>query len=458
MDGMRPRSVVAGALLAVVLSCAPAVRVSGPTPTDVPAASNGASPIPTRIPTTDRVTIRENAGGPNARLVVRSAATGEQLRDLSDGALLPDGRTVLAVDHVAFGNALLRAVDRTTGTTVRSLELPSSSWSLRYTNAGHGGLSANGKWLGLVGSAYNATDTAGKWTAHSTFGLLDTALTSPPRVIALGGSYILDSVSDDGRSLYLVQNDLDQRNVPAGHATLRVYDVAAGTFADIGGDRLPSLNAFRADPIGVGAFAYSLIVFVGDAPYLVRLDADARSARVLRIPTEKLTTSSPNVPPGELSLLWSLVATRSGATLYAVNGALGVVNEIDVASFTVRRTAMVSASAGTGPLSAVLRWLAPVADAKMIVRSGTILSRDEKTLYAVAEDGVHAIDTASLRSRSFLAPGLFVDIALSPDGQRLYLLNATGRWMLAFDARSAAFLGQVDVGGFPQAIVAVDAQ
>jgi hypothetical protein len=181
----------------------------------------------------------------------------------------------------------------------------------------------------------------------------------------------------------------------------------------------------------------------------VRLDLDSRSARVVRMPSEQY-------PRGDLDELWSIVATRDGRTLYVANPA-AVVNEIDAASLTVRRTAKLSAAPDPTGFAALARWLMPIANAKMLLRAGALLSPDERTLYLIGVDGIRPVETRTLGPRPFKAGGTFSDLSFSSDGRFIYALNAQGRWMHVIDAQSGAPLGQVDVGAFLQAIVAVDA-
>jgi hypothetical protein len=430
-------------VLTVVASCAPAARPSPDVTVPIPSTSSP-TPVASRtVAVSDVVTIRQ-AGGPAATLAMRSVATGAVQRELPDGVLLPDGRTLITVETGAYSVTVAR-VDRTTGERGRTTTLQ-AYWKLRPTFVGPGGLSGNGKWLGLVGSAFNFSDPAGQWTGHSEFGVLDTELTSPPRVVKLDGNYTLDTVSDDGRSLYLVESTPPDRPT---RSRLLVYDLDSGALGAPSGDEPPPMNGFRTDPIRIGGSAYSLVSFGQDAPYLVRLDVDGRSVRVMRVPTERTAS-------GEAALLWSMAKTRDGKTLFVANPAAGVVNEIDVASMTVRRTARVSAAPEHGILPMIASWLMPVADAKMAVRAGALLSADEQTLYVVAENGIRAVETRTLAPRPFSAAGQFADLALSPDGARLYALNAFGRWMSVFDARTGERLADIDVGGYPQAIVAVD--
>jgi hypothetical protein len=434
--------------IALIASCAPAVRPSEQ-PTLSPAAVPSASQ---RVATTDVVMIRQSSRSATT-LVARSVATGAVVREVPDGVLLPDRRTIFAVGD-SGGGTKLAAFDRLTGAELRSSTV-ADRWTFRGGVIGPVALSGNGKWIALVGSAYNQTDASGKWTAHSTFAVVDTALIGAPRVVQMDGNYFLDSMSDDGRSLYLIENKPNDRPVTAA---LRVYDLASGALADVGGDPLPQMNGFLFDPLKVGSAAYRLVVFGQEAPYLVRLDPDARTARVLRLPTGQLRPASSNIPPGELGLLWSLVATRDARTLYAANPAAGVVNEIDVGSFTLRRSGKVSEASPDSILAVLSRWLLPIADAKIVVGSGALLSPDEQTLYLIGEEGIGAVDTRTLAATPFNASGTFSFLSSSSDGHLIYALNAQGRWMLVIDARSGAQLAQVDVGGFAQAIVAVDAQ
>ena len=399
------------------------------------------------------MTIRQS-GTSATTLVTRSVASGAVLREVPDGVMLPDRRTILAVGD-SGGGTKLTAFDRSTGAALRSSTMP-GRWTFRGGAIAPVALSGNGKWLALLGSAYNQTDASGKWTAHSTFAVVDTALTGAQRLVQLDGNYVVDSMSDDGRSLYLIEN---KPNDPPATATLRVYDLASGAVADVRGDPLPPMNGFLFDPLRLGTATYRLVALGQDAPYLVLLDPDARTARVLRLPTGQLRPAPlSNVPTGELGLLWSLVATRDGRTLYAANPAAGVVNEIDVGSFTLRRSGKVSAASPDSILAVLSRWLMPVANAKLLVGRGALLSPDEQTLYLIGEDGIGAVDTRTLAAIAFRASGTFSFLSSSSDGHLIYALNAQGRWMHVIDATTGAQLSQVDVGGFPQAIVAVDAQ
>lgn len=441
---VMPRRPALTLALTLVASCAPLAS---------PVAEHAPSPaVPTAskpLSTADVVSVRQ--AGPDKKIVVRAVASGAVKAELLDGILLPDGRGILTIE-AGTTRTDLHVVDRVTGAVVRATTV-TGAWTLRNTYS-PSGISGNGKWLALVGSAYGFTDAAGKWTARSTFGVIDTAFAAPLRMVELTGSYFADMVSDDGRSLYVWQDGAPGQPT-APPSALQVYDLITGSLSELRGDPLPSVGpsgfgGLVTDPVHIGSAAYRLFVFGNDAPYLARIDTDARTAAVIRIPTDH------RPPAGEPSLLWSMVATTDGRTLYVVNPAAGAVNEIDAAALTVRRTGKISRPPEPDLLARIAQWLAPVADAKVIVHAVALLSGDGRTLYAIGVGAISAIDTQTLALRPFAAKGQFVDVALSPDGQRLYALDASGRWMHVLDAGSGEHLAQVDVGAFPLGIVAVD--
>jgi len=82
-----------------------------------------------------------------------------------------------------------------------------------------------------------------------------------------------------------------------------------------------------------------------------------------------------------------------GNTAYAVNPALGVIDEIDLQRMSVRRVAAITVSrTGDDALAALGRLVFPVAYAKRYVSAGALLSPDERTIYAAGFKGLAAID------------------------------------------------------------------
>src|SRR5207302_5267998 len=102
------------------------------------------------------------------------------------------------------------------------------------------------------------------------------------------------------------------------------------------GDPVPDLNdSYRTPLVNAGAFGFEL--FAGKNPAIVRFDLAHRAARIMPLPAGQALE-------GEPVLMWSLVPTRDGRTLYAINPAAAVVDEIDTAALTVRRTARLDQS------------------------------------------------------------------------------------------------------------------
>ena len=298
----------------------------------------------------------------------------------------------------------------------------------------------------LFGSSYNYTDASGAWTARTTFGIVDLASWHLDTV-QLEGRYSFEAISNDGSSLYLGESLPVQ--LPTG-TRLRVYDVGTQKLTDVGGDVVPDLNeSYRTPVVNAGVFSFSL--FAGKTPMIVRFDLAHRAARLMPLPAGQAVE-------GELMLMWSLVPTRDGRTLYAINPAAGVVDEIDTAALTLRRTARLDASKSEIDLVRVLAAaLHPMADAKMGFATGAVLSSDESTLFALAETGVLAVDTASLASHRLTNDRPYESLRLSPDGKRIYVLGREDGVITALAARDGSVLGRMPRIAFPSEIVAVDA-
>jgi hypothetical protein len=423
------------AVLALVASCAPTALPRPDTGSTSPSSS---SPIAT----SDLITLRE--GGAGSYLAVRKVATGELVRQLPDGALLADGTTIFVVEG-GVSSTTFRYIDRRSGVTLRSRTLP-DVWSLRDNGGGlRGTLSPNGSYAVIVGSSYAFTDASGAWTAKTTLAVMDTSLGAEPKVIELGGRYGVDAISDDGRSLYVVESTPAQ--LPTS-SRMRVYDLSSRQFSTITGDVFPDPGAaFRAQARAAGRFSFEL--YAGHTAVLVREDLDARAIRTLELPTERGVR-------GEEDLMWSLLGTRDGRTLYVVNPGLGVIYEVDVASMTLRRSAPLSSRSDRGVLETIAAALHPIAYAKRGLTKGAVLTADGSTLYAIGETGVWVIDTASLKARLLSKDGAYQTIALSPDGTRIYVLGFDDGVISALSPRDGALLGRVPRFAWPSDIVVID--
>ena len=408
-------------------------------PTAVP-RSDSSRPSATTGPilANDLITLRE--GGQAPALAVRKVENGQLVRSVPDGILLPDGTSVLTLATAGADSTLIAKIDRRTGATLSSRSI-AGAWQRGPFSSG---TSPDGSRIVLFGSSYNFTDASGAWTARTMFGVIAVATWHVDTVV-LNGRYAFEAVSNDGRALYV------EESVPPQLPTstrLRVYDVPSAQFSDVTGDALPSLDAYRTPATGLGAFSFR--VFAAKDPVLVRFDLGSRDARTLTIPMDRTAQ-------GEQVVEWSLVATRDGRTLYAINPAVGTVTEIDPVALRVRRSASLNASRSDDAIDALVAAMHPVAAAKMGFGTGAVLSPDESTLYALAETGVWSIATGSLSSHMLTKDGAYESIKPSPDGNRLYVLGRENGVISALDARDGHVLGAMERIAFPSDIVAVDA-
>jgi len=145
--------------------------------------------------------------------------------------------------------------------------------------------------------------------------------------------------------------------------------------------------------------------------------------------------------PVALRPAWSMLLDPKHSRLFAVNGAGGVVSEVDTSALTVLRS-----NIELVPAAATLTT-APVHPAG--------LSPDGTRIYAAAEQGVIVIYTGDLSVRAWYLTDRLVDsVAVSADGQRLFIASggtitkveaATGR-PLGTLASAPAALGLIGVG------------
>lgn len=438
MGGMAGRLTLALALV-LLLTCTPTAlpRPQSEAPAATPAASAPS--------TTDLVTLREGNRGPAFILVTRSAATSAVVRELPDAVPLRDGSALLAIEP-GLTSMTVRKIDRRTGATLGSGTVP-GFWSLDFSEWVWAGASPDGTRLAVKGNAYNSYDDSSRtWVAHTSFAVVNTRTWKTQVVELVGGGYTYEGIANDGATLYVGE----RRGGDVPSSVLRAYDLATRAFADIGGDAVADLDrSFRTASVSAGPFSFQL--FASQDPVLVRLDLDGRAARVLRLPPVARVE-------GEASVLWSVVSSRDGRTLWALNPAAGVIDEIDVASMRLRRTAPLS-SARSRPslLDALLAAVHPVAYAKPQTKTGAVLSPDGTTLYAIGQTGLWAIDTGTLAGRTLVKAGEFTSIALSPDGARLYALGLSDGVVRVLDSRDGALLGAMKKSPYALEIVAVDA-
>lgn len=342
---------------------------------------------------------------------VIDATTDSVVATLPVGTLLPDRSRYWTVD--SGDRTTVRGIDPATGADQASFVLD-GRWSVPAAyGPAPSGLSANGKWLVLV-----APPHASGATMVNRFAVVDLANKRLDRVVAANGDIGFDAVSDDGRNLYLVEH-----LVPAPHYAVRVASfngagLQDGILGQIKTAEPEVMNGLYHASVAVGTdWFLSLYSNPGRGPFIHALNTTQLYAQCI--------LNMPDVPVA-LRPAWSMVLDPKHLRLYAVNGAGGVVSEVDTARLTVLRSnidlAPVASTLTTAPLH-------PAA-----------LSPDGTRIYAAAEHGVIVIYTGDLSVHSrYLTDRLVDSVAVSDDGQRLYI--ASGGTITKVEAATGKPLG-----------------
>jgi DNA-binding beta-propeller fold protein YncE len=348
----------------------------------------------------------EAASAKTGQLVaVINARSQSTERRLPRGTLSPDGKHLYAV----ISNTL-QEIDSHSGAVLRRLQLPGNFDAPPASIGGWpGGLSQNGRWLAL--------QTNGKRTTSHML-LIDMLDLKVSNRIDLDGLFDFDAVSNDGQRVYVIEYA-----GPTGSYRVRVYEVGAGqlgsyTVVDKGDPNEPMTGVrlsgvFSPD----GQWLYSVYARENQGAFVHALNLSQPFAFCLDLP-------GPGWSANMNAFQWSLALTTDGRHLYAANGALGLVTEIDNLDGNqplVKRSGNIASAGSTSST-----FVQDVA-AKEFGPSGSVLSHDGETLVTAGKNGLMWIDTATLRARSHqLANWTVWTVAASPDGGRVYAVNDAG--------------------------------
>jgi DNA-binding beta-propeller fold protein YncE len=322
------------------------------------------------------------------------------------GALSPDGMHLYTVN-----SKTLQDIDPHSGAVVRTLHLP-GSFNLPPATLGGipGGLSQNGEWLVL--------QTSGAQTSSHML-LIDTARLKVTNRIDLDGTFAFDAIDNTGTRVYVIE----YTNITQGYYRVRVYEVGAGqlgdyTVIDKGGNGAPDpMSGVRLSGVFSpdGNWLYSVYARQGSGAFVHALSLTQPFAFCLDLPDSGSPTDA---------FHWSLALTADGKHLYAANGAMGSVMQIDNVSGyvpSIVRTKQIGAPGATAS------ELVQNVDAKELGANGAVLSRDGATLVTTGATGLIWIDTATLRMRSRqMTTSTVWSLLGSPDGSRVYALSDNG--------------------------------
>jgi len=295
--------------------------------------------------------------------------------------------------------------DPQTGARVNTMELPGVFQLPPATITGvPGGTSRNGQWL--VVESYEGSPNSVPTATHML--LINTAASRITDRVNLGGYFHFDAVSDDGQRLYLIQY------LNGKEYYVRLYNIIGNTLDENivvdKSDGNQAMTGLRLSGVASpdGHMLYSMYVRENDNPFIHALSLDGPYAFCLDLPGSGYSS-------GKADMQWSLAMSSNGTRLYAINGATGIVAEVDTSnqfSPQIVRTAKIatgsSASIGASALTAVI-------------------SPDGKTLVTAGSSGIVWVDTASLKVRMQALSDWHVwSLGSSPDGSVLYAVSDKG--------------------------------
>lgn len=346
---------------------------------------------------------------------VVDSGTGTVVRELPIGTPAADWSRYYIVTQLT-GSAQLKAIDPASGRTIAQTTVPAGYTLPNIAFQGPtAGLSPNGQWLALT---HNSPSPSGGITTNFLVGA--SALTDSFKTIRINGEYVFDALSNDGKSLYLIQKMKDPN-----HYQVRLYDVAAGSLMPqvVVDKREPNepMNGIRGDSVADPSGNYVYTVYAREAgPFIHALPLDQPIAWCVGLPP------SAHANDIERQFHWALALSHDGR-IYAVNSSLNMVAVMMAGQPpTIVQTAPV-AIRFPSPSGGESAWgLFTNAEAKGPQIGGAALSADGRTLFSFGDRGVVAIDTATLKVRArYLDPWLPDTMRLSSDGKWLYVAESS---------------------------------
>lgn len=461
------KRIVLGMLMVVaslVQGCGAADRAAQPA-APAAVAPTAQPPQPTSVPG-DQLYIRDRDSSAAEHLAILSS-DGARTRDLPLGAVAPDRSTLYIVESSSAGKGIkthVRALDPKTGKQMRETTIDGAYILPTVSVDGMpGGLAPNGNWLVLRKAPGQTADRS-----QRQFVVLDTAFAQPPRGVDLDidGLYEFDGISNSGNGLYFAQYLSSPSLSLAALYQVRYYDMGQKLLDPNpvvlkGEDEVMAGTHHTSVPAPNGIWRYSLYMNNSHGPFIHALNLNDRYAVCIDLPTE-------GKDDADRQMFWSMAVSPNGQTLYAANGALGLVSEINISSEglpEVRRTATLppAPSASAGPLDSLAAlFAAPVAEAKPEHgggMGGATLSPDGKMLFVIGERGLLAISTADLKEhRRYLPDMALSSVALSADGKRLYATDAGQERIIMLDPATGAPLAQIAGVRSSGSILWVDSQ
>jgi hypothetical protein len=433
----RVHRAASAAILVLVAMLLPACGVADSAAPQSAAVPTPAPPVATPTPS-DLLYIHDGFKGAAEHLTIIDSVSGAHERNLPPGVVSPDWRTLYVAEQ-QNGTTALRALDLATGQTTREIQIEGAySLPMITPDSVMGGLSPNGRWLAL---------TAGASSKQTQFVVLDTAFNQPPKRIVLEGHFLFDGLNNNGSSLFLTETVGDD---PAANYLVRRYDLANGildpqVIVEKGEEEEP-MSGVRQTAVAskAGDWLYSLYLDAAHGPFIHALPIDnPQFAFCIDLPTDSKDDSAKQSR-------WALLLGNDSRTLLAVNGALGLVveyNVLDGVPQVLRSKSLFDTPDAAGALAA-----GPDSAASSVAT----LAPDGKTLYALGQRGLLAINMQALTLRGRFLPDWALDgIAISPDSARLYAASAAHGKLVRLDPSAGTIAAEVPVAGRPSGLVRV---
>jgi hypothetical protein len=410
-----------------------------------PPSAAAPTPLPAAVaaqPLGDRLYIRDGFTGDAERLTIVDSASGARERDLPPGVMSPDWSTLYVAEQSA-GKTSVRALDVETSRALREIVLDGAySLPLITPDSVMGGLSPDGRWLAL---------TARAGSKKTQFVVLDTDFKQKPRQVNLDGYFLFDGLNNSGTSLFLTESLGDD---PTAKYQVRRYDLASGVLdPHVIVDKLEGstiMSGVRQTAVASknGDWLYSLYLNPSYGPFIHALPINDEDNGGLAFCIDLPKNGKEDMAK---QARWSQIMSADKRTLYAVNGALGLVVEYGVGEGVPQ---MVRIGTLFGPAAS-----AGGRPAAQPVGAISALAPDGKTLFAPGEQGLLVIDMKDLKLRGRYLPDWTIDgVALSPDGARLYAASAARGKIVRLTPSAGTIAAEVPAAGRPSGVVRVEAR
>jgi hypothetical protein len=348
--------------------------------------------------------------GPHGSLIAYEINTRKLAFKLPAGILSTDRSVFYSSSH-EDDDTLVKAFETTGGGEQYTLTID-GRWDLR-------GVSPNGKWIALLAtpSVSERADRAngGNWATKVQ--VIDAITGNSTHDLSLGGHFEIDTISDDGTSLFLTQY------VPATdpeHYLVRLYDLSADYL-----DPNPLKDKRNQDEVMTGLAWGGMATPNGVYQLTLYLSTDHQMAFIHTLNLVERWPICIFLPSGagDFDALkgYQLTLSPDGSKAFATNPTLGLVAEVSLATQEVTHVESFD------PV--------PLSD-----NAATTISSDGTSLYFAAGEKIWAYDTDSQTiASSYEVSDDVIALQVTEDGRTLVAANnSTTSPLTAIDPATGA--------------------